>query len=68
MFRVVDKKTVDQSDIDRLESLYLKDVYDVKVDHETNQLMFLIYDNGWIYVPADDYVPLLGGVVVKYYE
>ena len=35
------------------------DVYDCKFDADTNQLMFLFYNNGWTYMPADDYIPIV---------
>lgn len=56
MFQVVHK---DHNDLylGFFENLY--SVYDVKKDADTNQIMFLFYDdkNGWHYVAADDYVP-----------
>lgn len=57
MFQVVHKDHNDLS-IDFFEHLHY--VYDVKKDADSNQIMFLFYDDmeGWHYVPAMFYMPL----------
>ena len=41
-------------------------VYDVKKDADTNQIMFLFYNekDGWHYVAADDYIPINNDVTI----
>ena len=59
MFQVVHKDHNDLS-LDFFENLHI--VYDVKKDTDTNQIVFLFYDdkNGWHYVGADNYIPVKG--------
>ena len=57
MFQVVrkDYNSLESDILDNIES-----VYDVKRDFESNEIMFLFYDTkkGWIYRPAEDFVPV----------
>ena len=57
MFRVVHK---DQNDFSLDFYVNMHNVYDVKKDLESNEIMFLFYDpiEGWIYRPAENYVPV----------
>ena len=57
MFKVV-KNGYDDLSLDFYENIHF--VYDVKKDVDTNEIMFLFYDTkkGWIYRPAEDFVPV----------
>lgn len=57
MFQVVHKDH-NCFDLEFFENLHT--VYDVKKDADTNQIVFLFFDdvNGWHYVVASDYIPL----------
>ena len=57
MFQVVYKDHNDLA-LDFFENLHT--VYDVKKDADTNQIMFLLFDDteGWYYMPAMFYRPL----------
>ena len=59
MFKVVHKDHNNLMDAEFFDNL--KTVFDVKMDYETNKIIFLFYDfknQKWYYEPADDYIPI----------
>lgn len=61
MFKVI--KQTSKLTIDNLADI--QTVYGIKTDYETNQIMFLFYDDGkWVYKPADDYMPIIQNEVM----
>lgn len=59
MFQVIHKDHNSLLDADFF--AYLKTVYDIKKNFDTNEITFLFYDfenKKWYYESADDYVPV----------
>jgi hypothetical protein len=63
MFRVIEDKYVQNGYLRELDDVvHIENVYDVKMDYETNEIKFLFYNGKWEYKPAINYVPVKGGV------
>lgn len=62
MFRVIEDKYA-LKNLDDV--VHIENVYDVKMDYESNEIKFLFYNGKWEYKPACNYVPIKEGEIFK---